>query len=300
MSRFLVFFSLTILLFVSAGCHRGAQSKTTQTAIGASQSISPLSQPVSVLQTPSPLPTPLAPPSPLPVPTRRKPIQFNLDCTQEGQSIKCHDPILRMTFEYPSEWGEIRAMFGEGGYSGYAYGYGFWNENSEQPAGIRAGGRSRDYSEGRGGMLTDYKGFQFPNEPCLSNWPQSSTLICHEIKPDVIFEILAPTGDQMCPQGPVRVVDVTAVTKIDLPTNSKINGFLFADRFLSDELSNALRKPLEAEQGKLLSNCTEESWAEYDRKIEEIRDMITSGNLDSESQANLNDLLDLANSIVFD
>ena len=149
-------------------------------------------------------------------------------------------------------------------------------------------------------MLTDYKGFEFSNEPCLANWPEASTLICHEIKPGVIFEILAPIGEQLCPQGLIRVTDVTAVVKIDLPTNSKINGFLFADRFLSDELRNELYEILETDQGGQFTNCTEESYAEYNRKIEEIRDMITSGNLDSESAANLNELLDLASSIVFD
>ncbi len=302
MSRFLVYFSLTILLFAMAGCQSGAQSKTTQTPIGVSQPISVLNQPVSALQEPSPLPTPIpfAPPSPLPVPTRKKSIQLNLDCTQEEQSIKCHDPILRMTFEYPAEWGEIRAGFGEGGYSGYAYGYGFQNENSEQTAGIRAGGRSRDYSEGRGGIITDFKGLDFPDEPCQIDWPYHSTIVCYEIKPGVIFEVRASPGEHVCYPGPGVAGGAISVIKIDLPTNSKINGFLFADRFLSDELENALYGILETDQGGQFTNCTEESYAEYDRKILEIRDMITSGNLDSESEANLNELLDLAGSIVFD
>ncbi len=82
-----------------------------------------------------------------------------LSCTPIGTFARCVDDVLDIEFEYPSIWGEIEAELRTGGYSGYAYDYYFDGKTIAETEPLVAGGRSVDFSEGRGAMPTDFAGY---------------------------------------------------------------------------------------------------------------------------------------------
>jgi hypothetical protein len=70
------------------------------------------------------------------------------------------DETLDIEFEYPIAWGAIEVDLRAGGYTGYAYDYFFSGTTPAQVGLLAAGGRSKDFSEGRGGMPTDFSGYE--------------------------------------------------------------------------------------------------------------------------------------------
>ncbi len=229
-----------------------------------------------------------------PSPTVFVVVKEYLDCDLEEMSRICNDEILQLEFEYPSEWGVIQTTFREGWKSGYLYEYSFQNEDGNQIGGIFAGGRSHDFSEGRGSFITDFKGFASDYTPCQG----TSAIICYEIKPGIIFEILASSGTAMCDPGPGHIGYPKAVVKINLPENEKINGFVFARKILSTDLRNDLGAIIGIKDHGIImpTNCTDKSIEAYDQKITEIADMIS---LDSQTTQNLNELFELVNTLVY-
>ena len=97
-----------------------------------------------------------------------------LNCSPLGAFTKCMDDVLNIEFEYPTTWGEIEAVLRTGGYSGYAYDYFFGGKTIAETEPLVAGGRSKDFSEGRGGMSTDFAGYgesaMQVTESCDRNW----------------------------------------------------------------------------------------------------------------------------------
>jgi hypothetical protein len=89
--------------------------------------------------------------TPLPLADQSKLIsKGNLNCSPLGTFTKCVDDVLNIEFEYPTIWGEIEAVLRTGGYTGYAYTYYFGGKTIAETEPLVAGGRSRDFSEGRG------------------------------------------------------------------------------------------------------------------------------------------------------
>lgn len=218
-----------------------------------------------------------------------------LDCQVKGNYRLCSDPVLDMEFEYPSDWGFIETLFRPGLTSGYAYEYKLFDNDHQQIRGIQAGGRSSDFTEGRGAMITDFKGYIYPDlKPCEIFSPR----VCYEIKPGVVFKLAAISGAEICMPEPRPVTSPVAIVEIVLPGNSIINGFIFAWNFLPEELAKEFDGILGLNPERVFNNCTEESIQAYDQKLNELFEAIDSNKTSGETRRNLNKMLDLAESIV--
>ena len=78
------------------------------------------------------------------------------NCQESAEQVQCRDEILGIEFAYPLPWGSIEAELRPGGYSGTIYTYHFNPTGDLYPY---AGGLSADFSEGRGGWYTDFRGY---------------------------------------------------------------------------------------------------------------------------------------------
>ncbi len=234
--------------------------------------------------TPGPTFTPTAP---LPV--------LRLSCSTEGKATTCTDHLLRIRFEYPAEWGEIEPMISHGGYAGYAYGYSFTNREVVDEINVGAGGRSSDFSEGRGAFITDYRGM--PGQlDCSTEIYQPG--LCQAIAPQVLLTYEFPEARWVCEPGPGTRFKPIAIIKINLPQNKIINGFIFVSQFLSPTMQQELDRIINPLHGSP-SGCEEPRMAQFDAKVHEIMGLIQSGNLDTESEKQLRWLMRLARSIKF-
>ena len=218
-----------------------------------------------------------------------------LDCQVKGNYRLCSDSVLDMEFEYPSDWGFIETLFRPGLTSGYAYEYKFFDKSHQQIRGIQAGGRSSDFAEGRGAMITDFKGYVYPDlNPCEIFSPR----VCYEIKPGVVFKLAAISGAEMCLPEPRSVTSPTAIVEIVLPENPKINGFIFTWNFVPQDLTKELNDILGLKEFWGFENCTQESIQAYDQKLNELFEAIASNKTTGETRRNLNKMLHMAESIV--
>jgi hypothetical protein len=137
-------FAVMVILIpvLTVGCGSSASQTATPTLIGIipTHTLYPTSTFTSV---PTSTPQPLADQSKLIS-------KGNLNCSPLGTFTKCVDDVLNIEFEYPTIWGEIEAVLRTGGYTGYAYTYYFGGKTIAETEPLVAGGRSRDFSEGRG------------------------------------------------------------------------------------------------------------------------------------------------------
>jgi hypothetical protein len=218
-----------------------------------------------------------------------------LDSKVKGNYRLCSDPVLDMDFEYPSDWGFIETQLRPGLTSGYAYEYNFFDDDHQRIKGIHAGGRSSNFAEGRGAMITDFKGYIYPGlNPCEIFSPR----VCYQIKPGIIFKLAAISGAEMCVPEPRPVTSPMAIVEIVLPENPKINGFIFAWNFLPEELTKEFDDILGLNPDRIFNNCTEESIRSYDQKLNELFEAIASNKTTGETRKNLNKMIHLAESIV--
>jgi hypothetical protein len=141
-----------LVLILTMGC----QSSISETPTPKSTAIisnTPTHYPILTF-TPGPSSTPYPSPKQSELISKRK-----LNCSSLGIFKKCVDDVLNIEFEYPTTWGEIEAALRTGGYTGYAYDYFFGGKTIGETEPLVAGGRSIDFSEGRGGMSTDFAGY---------------------------------------------------------------------------------------------------------------------------------------------
>jgi hypothetical protein len=167
----------------------------------------------------------------------RKPVEqisYSLECKQNRGSIKCHDTLLGMSFEYSQDlWKDILPKLEWGGDNGYEYSY-FIDSSPDWPI---AGGRSRIYSEGREPVIFDLGTRDSANtEEDICGW--FSAAACIKVKPNVYLAIRSSDGTQ-CESIPISIYwgwwYPEAVIAVKLRDQSIINAFTFASAFLSAE-----------------------------------------------------------------
>ena len=287
-----------ILIFVStAGCQNSVPATSPGTPPVASNTLIS-----SSIVTPVPTVTP--------EPLIHQPelnSQGNPDCSSLGAFTKCMDRILGIEFEYPTAWGEIEAVLRTGGYSGYTYDYYYGGKTIAETEPLVAGGRSKDFSEGRGGVSTDFAGYgesglQFKKEPCDSKW-QDMFPLCQEVAPNVAWMIRFPNANYICNSAPEFYATPVFRIEVNLPDNPTINGFVFEAPFLSEQLSNDVERGLYpllgVDSNRMPHKCSEADQRAFDTQLLFLMEKIKTQKVDSETQRKLDELLHLAESIRF-
>jgi hypothetical protein len=245
--------------------------------------------------------TPL-PPSPggpeptlAPLPTRLM-VDTRPDCEAVENEILCHDALLGMTFTYPAAWGHLAAQYftGETG-SGYDYVF------SAATAQVVAGGRSRDFREGRGMILTDFRGWDTGPGERPEDFLAYGAIISNVLQADLVLVTLFPAAKYVCDPEPGVIFSPVGILEINLPANDTLNGFLFATPILSIQVESELAGILGVGDQSKDTKCLDSGLREqFDAKVKAIVDAINSGTIDSGTRENINQLLRLAQSIRFD
>jgi Tol biopolymer transport system component len=230
-----------------------------------------------------------------------------LDCVSLGTFSQCVDDMLNIAFEVPSSWGEIEAVLRTGGYAGYAYDYYFDGKTHAETYPLVAGGRSADFSEGRGAMPTDFAGYGHAGlqkeSTCDPRW-NDSIPICRQVTDDVAWMIRFPNAKLMC-EGDVGSWTTRPAFRIEvnLPNNPTINGFVFEASFFSKQFSNQVEKDLYPLLGissdMVPRKCDAASQQVFDAQLVVLIKSITTRSADAETLKKLDQLTHLAGSIAF-
>ncbi len=255
---------------------------------------------------PSPAPTqsPTATPDLSPTPDPHILSVAEVPCEPAGGFMRCTDPVLGLTFEQPAAWGPITATLRESfAGAGLAYEY----QYADMPGIIQAGGRSADFTEGRGATLTDFSGSgtlgfndKSPEEWCegLGGTP----VLCSVVQPNVVLDLRFPEAEYLClDSGQYFFTSPLAFVWVLLPDHPQINGFVFVAPFLSDEAADDLldlRRDILGWDGSATHTaCGPEQQAEFDEAITAFIATLDGGQADPDTLANVAALRHLAESI---
>jgi hypothetical protein len=197
-------------------------------------------------------------------------------------------------YAYPTEWGEIEATLRRGD-TGKEYYYRFSNVEKPFIYGPKAGGLTRDFTEGRDGDLTSFSGFDGRSGCDYYHGAVS----CEEIQPGVILAFYYPNADKICRPYDNPFFSAGALIAIDLPTHAVVNGFVFVAPFLSEELVTEIQNQAETTLGAGISNCDPTTEAHFDVWINAMIASIQGGTADSVTMSNLEKIYHLAQSIKF-
>lgn len=216
------------------------------------------------------------------------PAEPPVECVAEGDFLRCNDVLLAMNFVYPAWMGPVNnTMLREGGQAGYGYEYFF----AENQAGAGAGGRSRDFAEGRGGMFTDQLGFGglSAQEYCAQ---RAEGGICRVINEQVVVMTLMPQAFQFCQDWMMMTNTPRVIVAVDLPDHPLIHGFGFTALLLPPEM--------DAEWAATPQDpnfCSDEGQGAYNARMEALRQDLPAGVADPAIQARYDALVQLAESI---
>ena len=219
------------------------------------------------------------------------------DCIPGSTYTHCHDKVLAISYDYPSAWGEIGARYFNGGYAGHGYQYDF----GQPDAMVWAGGRSRDFSEGRGGFYTDFRGYE-PGPLAAQAFCQTyRALVCREVAPGVVLLMSIPLSAFVCSTDDGFVDAPIGIVAINLPQHATITGFAFAQRFVAAPVWAQLSGLLDIDGPDRGARCrAAAAQQQYDAQVQSLLAALQSGTADSVTQRNYNQLLRLAQSIHFD
>jgi hypothetical protein len=258
--------------------------------------------PPTVTARPKSTNTPFVPPSPIPI-VRTVISRERLACTHQKNFAQCSDDTLGVDFEYPRWWGGIEAVLRTGD-TGFAYEYHFIGTSSDHLFPIKAGGRSTDFGEARGGMLTDFRGYG--DEPFQEICDRIARFapICREIQPNVMLTMSFPQSQYVCDPGPNTFSKPLAFIKVSMPENPLINGFVFISPFLSKQQQEFLNENLNdilgySRETLVPTKCDEASRVEFDTKVNELIENIETGKVDTETIENIQQLEYVAASVTF-
>jgi hypothetical protein len=247
-----------------------------------------------------------APPTAIPAPTATPaiavtPVDARLGCARDGATYFCRDQALGLSFRYPAAWGRIgRTNLRASAQSGRAYDLVF--DRPPVPPLPVAGGRSRDFAEGRGGMLTDFGGYDKSAPGSLMGLAKDGKCdpafaACERIQSNVVLALLYVPGSIRCEGGPILVSDPVALVAIDLPNNPNVNGFVFATPFLSGSALARLNTTIGVTAQGDSTRCGPADVAAYDATLKDLLMGIQTGRADTETLANVSALRALAQSI---
>lgn len=259
----------------------------------------------TVAATRAPTATPVLP-TPVPAPTATPaiavtPVDARLGCARDGATYFCRDQALGLSFRYPAAWGRIgRTNLRTSTQSGRAYDLVF--DRPPVPPLPVAGGRSRDFAEGRGGMLTDFGGYDKSAPGSLIGLGKDGKCdpafaSCERIQSNVVLALLYVPGSIRCEGGPILVGDPVALVAIDLPNNPNVNGFVFAAPFLSESTLARLNATIGVTAQGDSTRCGSADVAAYDAMLKDLLMGIQTGRADVETMANVSALRALAQSI---
>lgn len=245
-------------------------------------------------------PTPVAVPNATPA-IAVTPIDARLGCAQDGATYFCRDQALGLSFRYPVAWGRIgRTNLRTSAQSGRAYDLVF--DRPPVPPLPVAGGRSRDFAEGRGGLLTDFGGYDKSAPGSLIGLGKDGKCdpafaTCERIQSNVVLALLYVPGRIRCEGGPILVSDPVALVAIDLPNNPNVNGFVFAAPFLSESTLARLNTTIGVTDQGDSTRCGPADVAAYDAMLKDLLMGIQTGRADAATAANVSALRALAQSI---
>ncbi len=285
---------LLLCLFLLSGCNH---------ATVVSAATSPLPTPYLTLQAtappilfPSPTPVytrsllPTLTPSPTSTPTpgpTSVPVEPFVYCTLQGNFYRCEDRLLQMRFEYPVFMGEIeRTALRLGSYAGVLYEY-YMGEIYTGPG---MGGRSADFSEGRGSMYTDQKGFdtRTAQEFCEAQRAE----LCQEVREGVLLMGFFPQASWYCSDAMFFTTTPRIIIAVDMPNHPLIKGFGMTDSLFPPNMAAEWEAARRGEH-----YCTPEGRAEHTQEMEALRQDLPAGTADPEVQARYDAMMRLAESI---
>lgn len=161
--------------------------------------------------------------------------------------------------------------------------------------GLMAGGISEDFSEGRGGWYTDFRGFSTSGVGQVCD--DYMATYCQQVKPNVLLMLTAPPVRFVCEPGPGTMSTAPKVAvAIDLPKSRPVHGIIFLSDFLSEEQLAQLYE-IVGFNGIIGADCSAENQAAYTELMQQHIDEILNGTSDAESQHNYRAMLALAGSI---
>lgn len=292
--------SVILLMILSTACN------LTGVQVNVATPVPTVTSTAQVLETPVVLP-------PVETETPQPPIVFDgkLNCVPAGTFTKCLDGLLRIEYEYPTVWGQITANLQSGlpSMTGSAYEYSFDGNKLPDSTVVLAGGRSKDFSMGRGGMPTDFFGY-IPGDPdqgasCTASWHKQYAL-CENLDPNLTWMISFPDAAMLCEASGGPGFSPTPVFRleINLPENPTIHGFVWQAPFISEQFSNQLKSELypllelDSFMGAV-NKCDAESQQKFDAQRAIYLEQIKNKSVEAGTQKNLDELFHLLNSTIF-
>ena len=213
------------------------------------------------------------------------PMSSMVSCMDEYTDvIACYDGLLHMSFQYPRFMGKLFSTeLRLGGYSGVAYNYRF--EGGDFAG---AGGRSRDFSEGRGRFYSDYGGGD-PGDLCGG----FAATLCFPVRDGVFAAILLPNAEWLCESSMGLNAQPMMLLLVDLPEQPVINGFVFVSSLLTQADQTAFMDEWfggnrECEPGTAVALAA---------FVEELVTALLAGNADAAFQDRFDGMMQLAESV---
>jgi hypothetical protein len=210
-------------------------------------------------------------------------------CVPQEEFIKCYDELLDMSFSYPAFIGQLRyTWLRKGHQAGYAYEYVFEESKS------RAGGRSRDFAEGREAWLTDQMGFDGRGaaEICAAWLENGLAAMCQVFGPGVLLMILLPQAEGIC-SNPMFTEIPRGLLILDLPQHPLINGFAFTFELMPVEAAEDFRGEWYVDD----KHCDPQTNVELGIYSDRLRQALESGSADTEIQQRYDAMIQVAMSI---
>lgn len=198
---------------------------------------------------------------------------------------------LKLSFRYPSSWGQIDETL-RSGTTGKRYDLTFNGNVGGSALGfgsITAGGRTKDFSEGRGGYIADAAtGFSSPREFCDSNFGKQGTS-CEAINQNIVVQLVIPKYEDVCPPNPGQYWFSKRVW-VSL-TGQEVDGFML-------EYSNFWSKQF-VEMTSPNLDCSKTTKEKFEATVSKISEKLKSYTTDQSTKANLDGFDAFVNSIVF-
>lgn len=187
---------------------------------------------------------------------------------------------LKLSFRYPSSWGQIEEIL-KPGTAGKRYDLSFDGNVGGSALGFgsfTAGGRSKDFTEGRGGYIVDAAmGFSSPKEFCDSYLGKQG-INCETINQNIVVQLVAPKYEDVCPPNPGQYWFSKRVW-INLP-GQEVDGFMLEyTNFWSKEFTEMSDPDLE---------CSKTNKEKFEAAVSKIIERLNSGDLDKITKTNIN------------
>lgn len=200
---------------------------------------------------------------------------------------------LNLSFKYPSMWGQIEEKIMPG-QTGKTYNLSFDGNVGGSALGfgnIMAGGRSKDYTEGRGGYVVDAaNGFSTSQEFCSSYYGKQG-INCDQVNPNTISQLVAPKYLDYCPSDIFQPPNNYSFSKrvwVNL-SGQAVDGFMM-------QYSNFWSKDF-VEMSSPDLDCSKTNQQKFDSMVAKIVDKINNGEVDEITKSNIDGFDDFVRSI---